>query len=112
MFSIYHIPRNFEDQLVTYSGKSVRNVVEAVIAFAIVALICFLIPVHWTYKIIAAAIIGLPLAIFNFIGIQNNSVTEFLILLIRYKTHPNEIKKVDFFNQTTPESQNETTTKN
>lgn len=63
----------------------------------------------WQYRIIAALLIGAPLAVFNFIGIQNNSVSEFLILFIRYKTHPNEIKKTDIFVQFTTENQSEHT---
>ena len=35
----YFIPKNYEDNMITGSGRSMRNVVEAVIFFAIFVLI-------------------------------------------------------------------------
>lgn len=93
----YYIPPNYEDNFVTYSGRSTRNVVEAVLFFAFFLLIFIFIPIPLRYRVILIILFGVPAAVFGFIGIEHCSVTEYLGLVIKYKSRPDKLFKKDLF---------------
>lgn len=93
----YYIPPNYEDNFVTYSGRSTRNVIEAVLFFAFFFLIFIFIPIPLRYRIILIILFGVPAAVFGFIGIEHCSVTEYLGLIIKFKSRPNKLVKKDLF---------------
>ena len=78
----YFIPKNYEDNMITGTGRSMRNVVEAVIFFAIFVLII---------------LFGGPAAFFGFFGIHKCSVTEYVLLWLHFKSQPKEYKREELF---------------
>lgn len=95
----YVIPKNYEDNLVTSSGRSMRNVVEAIVFFGIVVLIFVFLPIPIKIKAILITFFGGPAAFFGFMGIHKYPVTEYIYLLIKFKSKPNEYKRVDMFEE-------------
>lgn len=96
---IYNIPKNYEDNVITASGKSVRNIIEAVAFFGIFALIFGIMPIPLKIKVVLIMLFGGPAAAFGYIGIKRYSVTEYLILLLKYKSKQNTFERVDMFEE-------------
>lgn len=83
----YVIPQNYEDNLVTASGINMRNIIEGVILFVIIGGLIWLIPME-SIKIKAILIIlfGGAVGVFGIVGIHHCSLSEYLSLVIRYKS--------------------------
>ena len=97
---IFFIPKNFEEKSITISGLSYKNISEALVVVGIVAAILWFIPsLEIKTKIIIGAIIGIPLAAIAVVGINNCSLSEFLINFIKFKIRPNSYIKKDLFNK-------------
>lgn len=82
---IYVIPPNFIESGKIFGGMfRLRNAVEAGILGGGSALLVFKIPVSLTAKIIILCVTALPLAIFGLIGVEGESLTEFVINVFRF----------------------------
>jgi len=88
--------------MITASGKSMRNVVEAVLFFLFFVLIFAFLPISFKVKVILIILTGGPAAIFGFIGINKCSVTEYLGLMLRYRSKEHEFKREDMFEEFKP----------
>ncbi len=97
---IFFIPKNFEDKSITMNGLSYKNISEAVVIVGIIVAILWVIPsLEIKTKAIIGAIIGIPLAAIAAIGINNCSLSEYLINFIKFKIRPNSYIKKDSFNK-------------
>lgn len=96
---IYNIPKNYEDNMITASGKSFRNVVEAVLFLGIFVLIFAFLPIPLKAKVILITMLGGPAAVFGYIGIKRYSVLEYIGLVIKYKTKQNTFNFIDMFQE-------------
>ncbi len=91
--NVYIIPANFTDSGRVLNGLfETRNVVEAVIValvlgFPIVKLLSFSLMV----KVIMCVLLVLPVVVFALIGIDGDSLSQYILRLIRHK---NEKKKI------------------
>lgn len=82
---IYVIPPNFIEDGKIFGGTfRLRNAIEAGILGGGSALLVFKIPVSLTVKIIILCVTALPLAIFGLIGVEGESLTEFIINIFRF----------------------------
>lgn len=82
---VYVIPPNFIEGGKIFGGMfKLRNAIEAGILGGGSALLVFKIPVSLTMKIIILCITALPLTIFGLIGIEGESLTEFVINVFRF----------------------------
>lgn len=82
---VYVIPPNFIEGGKIFGGMfKLRNAIEAGILGGGSAFLVFQIPVSLTMKIIILCITTLPLAIFGLIGIEGESLTEFVINVFRF----------------------------
>lgn len=93
----YFIPKNYEDNMITGSGRSMRNVVEAVIFFAIFVLIFGFLPISVKARIVLIILFGGPAAFFGFFGIHKCSVTEYVLLWLHFKSQPKEYTREELF---------------
>lgn len=85
--------------MITASGKSMRNIIEAVIFLGIFILIFGFLPIPLKIKVVLITLFGGPAAAFGYIGIKRYSVTEYLILLFKYKAKQNTFQSVDMFKE-------------
>lgn len=85
--------------MITASGKSFRNIVEAVIFLGVFVLIFGFLPIPLRVKIILITLFGGPAAAFGYIGIHKYTVTEYLMLVIKYKLKQNTFNAVDMFEE-------------
>lgn len=85
--------------MITASGKSFRNIIEAVIFLGIFVLIFGFLPIPFKVKIILITLFGGPAAAFGYIGIHKYTVTEYLMLVIKYKLKQNTFNAVDMFEE-------------
>ncbi len=82
---VYVIPPNFIESGKIFGGMfKLRNAIEAGILGGGSALLVFKIPVSLTAKIIILCVTTLPLAIFGLIGIEGESLTEFIINVFKF----------------------------
>lgn len=82
---VYVIPPNFIEGGKLFGGMfKMRNVVEAGILAGGSGLLVFKIPTTLTVKIIILCVISLPLAIFGLIGVEGESLSEFIINVFRF----------------------------
>lgn len=99
---VYHIPKNYEEKSVTISGLSYRNIVEAVILVGIVVAILWVIPSNimtFNVKLVVGIIIAAPLGILGLFGINQCSLSEFLMNVIKYKLNPPRYIRKSLFNR-------------
>lgn len=94
----YVIPQNYEDNLVTASGINMRNIIEGVILFVIIGGLIWLIPME-SIKIKAILIIlfGGAAGVFGIVGIHHCSLSEYLTLVIRYKSSNTNLSRDTIF---------------
>ena len=82
---IYVIPPNFIEGGKIFGGMfRLRNAIEAGVFGGGTALLVLKIPVSLTAKIIILCVTALPLAIFGLIGVEGESLTEFVINVCRF----------------------------
>lgn len=81
----------------TASGKSMRNIIEAIAFLGVFVLLFIFLPIPLNVRVILITIFGGAAAVFGYIGIKSYSVTEYLLLVIRYKTKQNTFEKFDMF---------------
>ena len=82
---IYIIPPNFIDTGTIYGGSiKLRNGIEAAIIFCIIAYFVFQFSFTLTTKILILIFTVFPAAIFAIIGINNESITSFIINFFRF----------------------------
>lgn len=93
----YIIPNNYEDNLVTGGGRSMRNVIEAIIAFGIFVCIFAFLPISLNIKVVLIIATGGPAAFFSFIGIKGCSVTEYLMLVLKFKSKQYDFTRNDIY---------------
>ena len=83
--------------MITGSGRSMRNVFEAILFFAFFVLIFIFLPISLKARIILIILTGGPAAFFGLMGIHKCSVIEYIGLLIRYRSQKNECERDDIF---------------
>lgn len=82
---VYFIPQNFIDTGSLFGGSiRLRNAVEASVLAAGTGIPLMYLPLPFNWRLILVIVISLPLAIFAVIGIEGNSLTEFLAHWFRF----------------------------
>ena len=83
---IYIIPPNFIESGTFFGGMfRARNVIEAgILAFAIGVPVFMFVPFGLTTRIIILCLTALPAALVALIGISGESLSEFLIIFLKY----------------------------
>lgn len=95
---LYYIPKNFEEKSVTVSGISYRNITEAVIIIGIIAAILWFTPIDSVkVKIIIGIVISLPIGALALFGINQCSLSEYLINFLKFKLSPKVYVKKNMF---------------
>lgn len=93
---VYVIPPNFIESGKIFGGMfRLRNAIEAGVLGGGSALLVFKIPVSLTAKIIILCVTALPLTIFGLIGIEGDSLTEFLANLFKFVKHRRTLCRSD-----------------
>lgn len=94
---LYVIPPNFVDTGTFFGGMfRARNVIEAGILAALIGIpLMMFLPLGLTGKIIALCLTVLPLSLVALIGISGESLTEFLIIFLKYLKNRRIIGTVD-----------------
>ena len=76
---VYFIPQNFIDTGSIFGGSiRLRNAVEAAVLAAGTGIPLMYLPLPFNWRLILVIVISLPLAIFAIVGIEGDSLTEFL----------------------------------
>ena len=76
---VYFIPQNFIDTGSLFGGSiRLRNAVEAAVLAAGTGIPLMYLPLPFNWRLILVIVISLPLAIFAVVGIEGDSLTEFL----------------------------------
>lgn len=83
--------------MITSSGRSIRNVVEAVLFFAFFVLLFVFLPISFKVKVVLIVMTGGPAAFFGYVGIHKYPVTEYLYLVIKFKSKPHKFEWDDMF---------------
>lgn len=82
---VYVIPPNFIAGGKLFGGMfKMRNAVEAVILAGGSGLLVFKIPTSLTMKVVILCVTSLPLAVFGLIGVEGESLTEFIINVFKF----------------------------
>jgi len=85
-YEVYHIPTNFTDAGRVMGLFELRNLVETVIITLPVLYLCIaFLPFELTTKIIATLIIVVPLGGFGLIGINDDSMTRWLGIWLKWR---------------------------
>jgi len=85
-YEVYHIPTNFTDAGRVMGLFELRNLVETVIITLPVRYLCIaFLPFELTTKIIATLIIVVPLGGFGLIGINDDSMTRWLGIWLKWR---------------------------
>lgn len=82
---VYFIPQNFIDTGSIFgSSIRLRNAVEAAVLAAGTGIPLMYLPLPFNWRLILVIVISLPLAIFAIVGIEGDSLTEFLAHWFRF----------------------------
>ena len=82
---VYYIPPNFLTTGRLFGGSiRIRNAIEATVLVVLTGLPIIRLPFSLTVRIILLCLVTLPLGIFGVIGIEGDSLSEFLIAFIRW----------------------------
>ena len=82
---VYVIPPNFIESGKLFGGMfKLRNAIEAGVLAGGCGMLVFKIPVSLTTKIIILCVISLPLAIFGLMGVDGESLSEFIINVFKF----------------------------
>lgn len=82
---VYVIPPNFVEGGKIFGGMfKLRNVFEAAVLGGAVTMLVLKIPVSVTARIVIMCLTTLPISIFGLIGIEGESLTEFVINVIKF----------------------------
>lgn len=82
---VYFIPQNFIDTGSIFGGSiRLRNAVEAAVLAAGTGIPLMYLPLPFNWRLILVIVISLPLAIFAVVGIEGDSLTEFLAHWFRF----------------------------
>ena len=82
---VYFIPQNFIDTGSLFGGSiRLRNAVEAAVLAAGTGIPLMYLPLPFNWRLILVIVISLPLAIFAVVGIEGDSLTEFLTHWFRF----------------------------
>ena len=82
---VYFIPQNFIDTGSLFGGSiRLRNAVEAAVLAAGTGIPLMYLPLPFNWRLILVIVISLPLAIFAIVGIEGDSLTEFLAHWFRF----------------------------
>lgn len=82
---VYFIPQNFIDTGSIFGGSiRLRNAVEAAVLAAGTGIPLMYLPLPFNWRLILVIVISLPLAIFAIVGIEGDSLTEFLAHWFRF----------------------------
>lgn len=101
----YMIPQNYEDNLITASGISIRNIIEGVILFAIIGGVIWFIPIESVkIKAILIILLGGSAGVFGVMGIHHYSLSEYAMLVMRFKSSNRELKRDTIFDDNIEES--------
>lgn len=96
---MYIIPPNFVESGKIFGGMfRLRNAIEAGAIGGGCALLVFRLPVSLTAKIITLCVTALPLAIFGLIGIEGNSLTEFVMNVAKFVRNRRTLCRSDIEN--------------
>ena len=96
---MYIIPPNFVEGGKIFGGMfRLRNAIEAGAIGGGCALLVFRLPVSLTAKIIILCVTALPLAIFGLIGIEGNSLTEFVMNVAKFVRNRRTLCRSDIEN--------------
>lgn len=85
---IYYFPVNVDDDGGVFKGRiKKRNLIEAVILFAVMLLIwkLFTFPFGLTVKVISFVALEIPTVVFSIIGVKGDSLLEYIETLITFK---------------------------
>lgn len=95
-FDSYYIPPNFIERGTIFGGMfKFKNVIEAGIIAAIIALPVFMLGVSLTVKIIILCLTALPLALIALIGVSGESLSSFIFNFFKFLKHRRVISKTD-----------------
>ena len=82
---VYVIPPNFIESGKLFGGMfKLRNAIEAGVLAGGCGVLVFKMPVSLTTKIIILCVTSLPLAIFGLIGVDGESLSEFVINVFKF----------------------------
>lgn len=82
---VYFIPPNFIDTSTLFGGSiRLRNAVEAAVLAAGTGIPLLYLPLPFNWRLILVIVISLPLAILAVVGIEGDSLTEFLAHWLRF----------------------------
>ena len=82
---VYFIPQNFIDTGSIFGGSiRLRNAVGAAVLAAGTGIPLMYLPLPFNWRLILVIVISLPLAIFAIVGIEGDSLTEFLAHWFRF----------------------------
>lgn len=82
---VYFIPPNFIDTGTLFGGSiRLRNAVEAAVLAAGTGIPLLYLPLPFNWRLILVIVIALPLAILAVVGIEGDSLTEFLAHWLRF----------------------------
>ena len=94
----YTIPQNYEDNLITSSGISIRNIIEGVILFAIIGVPLWFVPItSIKIRVILIIVLGGIAATFGIIGIHHYALSEYLMLIMRYRSSSKDVSRDTIF---------------
>ena len=93
---VYVIPPNFIEGGKVFGGMfKLRNVIEAGLLGAAVTALVLKIPASLTVKIVVMCLTTLPVAIFGVMGIEGESLTEFLFNVFKFLKNRRTIYRSD-----------------
>ena len=93
---VYVIPPNFIEGGKLFGGMfKMRNAIEAGILAGGCGIMVFKLPVTLTTKIIILCVTSLPLAIFGLIGVDGESLSEFVINVFKFMSNRRTLFRSD-----------------
>jgi hypothetical protein len=85
-YQTWHIPANYTDAGKLFGMFAIRNTIEAVLLAGPCIFLClFFLPFAITTNIMIALVAGVPTGGFALIGIQDDSLSRFLLSWIRWR---------------------------
>ena len=93
---VYFIPPNFLTQGRLFGGViRARNAIEACVLVLLTAIPIWSLPFSVTTRVIILCLITLPLGVFGLIGLDGDSLSEFLINWLKWLTHRRKLYRSD-----------------
>ena len=84
--NVFYVPVNFADNGKIANGMfATRNAVEAIILVALLGYPLVILPISFTVKVILGAVILIPVGIFALIGVDGDSLSQFLVRVWKYR---------------------------